>query len=69
MVADKGYHSDATLAALEEVGVRSYLSEPDRGRRRWRDKSLPAKLAKLPERTCAANRLPRAVTGLQQSAP
>ena len=33
-----GYHSDATLAALDEVGVRSYLSEPDRGRRRWRDK-------------------------------
>ena len=38
VVADKGYHSDATLAALEEAGVRSYLSEPDRGRRRWRDR-------------------------------
>ena len=38
VVADKGYHSDATLAALDEVGVRSYLPEPDRGRRRWRDK-------------------------------
>ena len=38
VVADKGYDSDETLEALEEVGVRSYLPEPNRGRRRWRDK-------------------------------
>ena len=38
VVADKGYHSDATLAALDEIGVRSYIAEPDRGRRRWQDK-------------------------------
>jgi transposase len=38
VVADKGYHSDATLAALDEIGVRSYVAEPDRGRRRWQDK-------------------------------
>ena len=38
VVADKGYHSDATLVALEELEVRSYISEPDRGRRRWQDK-------------------------------
>ena len=38
VVADKGYHSDATLVALDEIGVRSYISEPDRGRRRWQDK-------------------------------
>ena len=35
VVADKGYHSDDVLVGLEEVGLRSYLSEPDRGRRRW----------------------------------
>jgi transposase len=36
LVADKGYHSNAVLVGLEEVGVRSYISEPERGRRRWR---------------------------------
>ena len=38
MVADKGYHSDKTLVALDEIGVRSYVSEPERGRRSWQDK-------------------------------
>jgi DDE family transposase len=37
-VADKGYHSNATLTALSEAEVRTYISEPDRGRRRWKDK-------------------------------
>jgi transposase len=36
LVADKGYHSNQTLIDLHAVGVRSYFSEPDRGRRRWR---------------------------------
>ncbi len=38
MVADKGYHSDETLVGLREVGVRSHVSEPERGRRCWQDK-------------------------------
>ena len=38
VVADKGYHSDATLTAIDDLGLRSYISEPERGRRRWRDK-------------------------------
>jgi transposase len=37
VVADKGYHSDRTLVALEDQGLRSYVSEPDRGRRKWKD--------------------------------
>jgi transposase len=37
VVADKGYHSDRTLVELEDQGLRSYLSEPDRGRRKWKD--------------------------------
>jgi len=36
VVADKGYHSTAILQELQEAGYRAYLSEPDRGRRRWR---------------------------------
>jgi hypothetical protein len=37
VVADKGYHSHQELVDLEAVGVRSYISEPDRGRRKWKD--------------------------------
>jgi transposase len=37
-VGDKGYHSNDTLQALEDVEVRTYISEPDRGRRCWKDK-------------------------------
>ena len=38
VVADKGYHSDKTLVALDEIGVRSYVSEPERGHRCWQNK-------------------------------
>lgn len=37
-VTDKGYHSNDTLVALGKAEVRTYISEPDRGRRRWHDK-------------------------------
>jgi len=37
-VADKGYHSNDTVSTIEDLGMRGYISEPDRGRRRWRDK-------------------------------
>src|SRR5215472_11559618 len=37
-VADKGYHSNDTLTALKDAEVRTYISEPDRGQRRWKDK-------------------------------
>ena len=37
VVADKGYHSDRTMIDLEDQGLRSYVSEPDRGRRKWKD--------------------------------
>ena len=35
VVGDKGYHSNETLVDLQAVGLRTYLSEPDRGRRCW----------------------------------
>jgi transposase len=38
LVADKGYHSNERLRDLRELGIRSYISEPDRGRRRWKNK-------------------------------
>ncbi len=37
-VADKGYHSNETMVMAEEVGLTTYVSEPDRGGRRWKDK-------------------------------
>jgi len=35
VVTDKGYHSAQTLVNLEEVELRGYVSEPDRGRQKW----------------------------------
>jgi transposase len=39
VVADKGYHSNATCMESKEAGYRTYISEPDRGRRNWSGKS------------------------------
>ena len=36
VVADKGYHSGAVLQDLHTQEVRSYIPEPERGRRNWR---------------------------------
>jgi transposase len=38
VVADKGYHSNDTLRDFAEMETRTYISEPDRGRRDWKDK-------------------------------
>ena len=38
VVGDTSYHSNETLVALAELGIRSYVSEPDRGRRHWQGK-------------------------------
>src|SRR5271155_5443573 len=35
VVADKGYHSNDVMVGLAEMGVRSYVAEPDRGPRNW----------------------------------
>lgn len=35
VVLDKGYHSNETVRDLQEDGLRTYISEPRRGRRRW----------------------------------
>ena len=39
-VGDKGYHSNGVMTDLAEIDIRSYISEPDRGRRDWTDKEL-----------------------------
>ena len=42
-VADKGYHSDAVLQGIAQQGTRSYIPEPERGRRRWEGKAAEKK--------------------------
>ena len=39
VVADKGYHSNAVLLARAKIGIRTYISEPKRGRRNWKGKA------------------------------
>jgi transposase len=38
VVTDKGYHSGAVLAQMRELKVRTYVAEPERGRRQWDSK-------------------------------
>ncbi len=40
VVADKGYHSNDTMRGLAELIVRSYIAEPERGVRNWKDKPV-----------------------------
>lgn len=35
VVADKGYHSNEAVLGLDQLAVRTYIAEPDRGRRNW----------------------------------
>jgi len=35
VITDKGYHSNRIMVELDALGVRSYVAEPDRGRRDW----------------------------------
>jgi len=39
VVADKGYHSNEAVLGLDQLAVRSYIAEPDRGRRNWLGKA------------------------------
>ena len=39
IIADKEYHSNQTMVDLDAVQIRSYIAEPDRGRRDWSESS------------------------------
>lgn len=49
VVVDKGYHSAQTLVNLEEVELRGYVSEPDRGRQKWTAKQAEQQAFKRAE--------------------
>jgi len=38
VAGDKGYHSNATCQSRETSGIRTYFSEPERGKRNWEGK-------------------------------
>lgn len=38
LVTDKGYHGNDTCTDGRELGLRTYYSEPDRGKRNWKGK-------------------------------
>ena len=40
VMADKGYHSSQVLTDLAALDRRSYIAEPDRGRRHWTKKAM-----------------------------
>lgn len=44
VVADKGYHSNKTMRDMDESEIRTYIAEPKRGRRTWKDKETEKKL-------------------------
>lgn len=56
VVADKGYHSNATMTGVKERGLRSYVSEPNRGRRRWKGKDDAKKAVYANRRRIRGNR-------------
>jgi transposase len=43
VVADKGYHSNDVAVGFSELGVRTYVAEPERGERNWEGKQAEKK--------------------------
>ena len=39
LVLDRGYHSNDAMVSIQRSGVRTYCSEPKRGRRNWKGKA------------------------------
>ena len=56
VVADKGYHSNQTLCDWRQMELRSYMSEPDRGRRNWEGKPDQQKAVYANRRRIRGNR-------------
>jgi len=56
-VLDKGYHSNETVCDFKELGIRSYISEPNyKGRRRWKDKAAEQRAVYGNRRRITGNR-------------
>ena len=66
VVADKGYHSNETMVAFAEVDIRSYVSEPDRGRRKWKGKAAARDAVYANRRRIRGNRGQRLLRAVLQ---
>jgi transposase len=55
-VGDKGYHSGELIQDLAGIGCRSYIPEPDRGRRKWEGKEDEQKQVYANRRRVRGNR-------------
>lgn len=56
IVADKGYHSNDVVRKHAQLGIRTYISEPKRGRRNWQDKEAEQKATYGNRRRIRGNR-------------
>lgn len=56
VVADKGYHSNETITDQSERQIRTYIAEPDRGRRDWTGKPEAQKAVYANRRRIKGNR-------------
>jgi transposase len=59
LVADRGYHSSAVLVRAQELGLRSYIAEPKRPRRRWRGRTAEQKATYANHRRMKGSRAKR----------
>ena len=56
VVTDKGYHSNEVLTTHEDAEIRTYISEPDRGERKWENKAREQKAVHGNRRRIKGNR-------------
>jgi transposase len=67
IVTDKGYHSNQSCQELQELGLRTYVSEPDRGRRNWEDLPAAQKAVYANRRRVRGERLERSNAHLYET--
>ena len=67
VVADKGYHSGGVMQDLAEIGCRSYIPEPDRGRRKWEGKRGRAEAGVLQPAASAGESQQRPATATKRT--
>jgi len=59
VVMDKGYHSGAVMEELVKRGIRSYVPEPERGKRKWSGKAAERRSVYANRRRVRAERSKR----------
>lgn len=56
VASDKGYHSNESVLQVQEMTMQSYISEPDRGRRRWKGNRQAQEAVYANRRRCRSAR-------------